>query len=86
MRIMSASPESRPRKRPVNLSLDGDLVDRARAITGNLSAEVESLLTDFVQRGEAERAAEIQRLRDSTAEWNAFAERHDSFADEFSTL
>jgi antitoxin CcdA len=73
-------------KRAVNLSLDGALVDRARALTGNLSAKVETLLTAFVESREAENEVEAARLRDAARSWNEFDERHGSFADEFSTL
>ena len=44
---MSAIRATRPvatRKRPVNLSLNEELVDQARALTDNLSAVVEDLL------------------------------------------
>jgi antitoxin CcdA len=36
------------RKRPVNLTLNEDLVNRAKGITDNLSQVVESLLADLV--------------------------------------
>lgn len=73
-------------KRPVNLSLNEALVARARQMTGNLSAEVESLLADFVQRQVQLRDAEARRLERTAATWNRFAAEHGSFADEFSTL
>lgn len=73
-------------KRPVNLSLNADLVERARALTGNLSAEVETLLADFVQRRQLERETQAERLRRSASAWNAWADSHGSLADEFSTL
>lgn len=73
-------------KRPVNLSLNEDLVTEARSMTDNLSAIVESLLTDFVTKERAKRAAQDEALKQAIASWNAFAERHGSFADEHSTL
>lgn len=73
-------------KRPVNLSLNADLVEQARALTGNLSAEVEVLLADFVQQRLRERDAQADRLRRSASAWNAYADRQGAFADEFSTL
>ena len=73
-------------KRPVNLSLNEALVAQARQMTGNLSAEVESMLADFVQRQKQLREAEAQRLRRAAMAWNRFAEKQGSFADEFSTL
>ncbi|MBS0229734.1 MAG: type II toxin-antitoxin system CcdA family antitoxin [Proteobacteria bacterium] len=73
-------------KRPVNLSLNAALVEQARALTGNLSAEVESLLAAFVQQRLRERDAQAERLRRSATAWNTYTDRHGSFADEFSTL
>jgi antitoxin CcdA len=73
-------------KRPVNLSLNQDLVAEARSITDNLSEAVESLLADFVSRERARRAAQAQALKEAIATWNTFAEKHGSFADEHSTL
>jgi antitoxin CcdA len=43
-------------KRAVNMSLNGDLVQRARALTGNLSETVEGLLASYVDAEEARRA------------------------------
>ena len=73
-------------KRPVNLSLNEDLVTEARSMTENLSAIVESLLTDFVTKERAKRAAQDEALKQAVAAWNAFSEKHDSFADDHSTL
>jgi antitoxin CcdA len=36
------------RKRPVNLTLNEDLVSQAKSMTDNLSGVVESLLSEFV--------------------------------------
>lgn len=65
-------------KRPVNLCLDGALVDRVRELTGNRA--------EFVERREAESRAEADRLEGAARSWNEFGERQGSFADEFSTL
>ncbi len=73
-------------KRPVNLSLNEDLVAQARGMTDNLSEVVESLLADFVSRERARRAAHDKALKQTVVPWNTFAERHGSFADEHSTL
>lgn len=78
--------EVRAVKKPVNLSLNADLVARARRLTDNLSAEVEALLADFVARQTHAREVEVERLRRAAAAWNDYAERHGSFADELSTL
>lgn len=73
-------------RRPVNLSLDSALVEQAKALTGNLSAEVEKLLTSFVEDRMQAREHEMAKLRRSAAGWNQFNAKNASFADEFSTL
>lgn len=74
------------RKRPVNLTLNEDLVAQARAVTDNLSAVVESLLADYITQEKQRRAAEANAVRETVATWNRFAERVGSFADDHSTL
>lgn len=74
------------RKRPVNLTLNEDLVTQARNVTDNLSGVVESLLADFLAREKQQRADEVRALKETSATWNSFAEKHGSFADEYSTL
>ena len=49
-------------KRPVNLSLNEELVAEARSLTDNLSSVVENLLTEYVAQEVAKREAEIWRL------------------------
>jgi post-segregation antitoxin (ccd killing protein) len=73
-------------KRPVNLSLNQDLVAEARSVTDNPSETVESALADFVSRERARRVAHAQALEEAIVTWNTFAEKHGSFADEHSTL
>ena len=73
-------------KRPVNLSLNEDLVTQARGVTDNLSEVVESLLADFLTQEKGRRAAEAKALKEAIQTWNTFAEKHGSFADEHSTL
>lgn len=74
------------RKRPVNLTLNEDLVTQARSVTDNLSGVVESLLADFLARQKQQRADEVRALKETIAAWNSFAEKHGSFADEYSKL
>lgn len=73
-------------KRPVNLTLNEDLVSQARAVTDNLSAVVESLLATYVAEEQQRRAAEADVVRKTVATWNRFADEQGSFADEHSTL
>ena len=74
------------RKRPVNLTLNEDLVLQARGITDNLSGVVESLLADFVEHERQQRLAKAKALEATIAIWNDFNARLGSFADEHSTL
>jgi antitoxin CcdA len=86
---MLAQPPVQERTAPrkaVNLSLSDDIVKRARSLTPNLSRTVEALLTDFVQREEANRRSEDEKLEAVIDAWNAFHAEHGSLSDEFSTL
>lgn len=83
---MKSTPLQQVRKRPVNLTLNEDLVLQARTMTDNLSGVVESLLKDFVERKRQQRLAETQALAATIATWNDFGSRVASFADEYSTL
>ncbi len=47
---MKADYDVEARKRPVNLTLNEDLVSQAKKLTANLSGVVESLLAEFVAR------------------------------------
>jgi post-segregation antitoxin (ccd killing protein) len=74
------------RKKPVNLTLNEDLVTQARAATDNLSALVEALLAEYVAEQQRRRAAAADVVRETVAIWNRFADETGSFADEHSTL
>ena len=75
-----------PPKRPFNLLLNEETVQQARNFTSNLSATVDSLLTDYVtKQNEALNAR--QNLGDTVADaWNQFHAAQGSFADDYSTL
>jgi len=83
---MKASYNISARKRPVNLTLNEDLVTQARGVTDNLSSVVESLLAQYVSGEKQRRAAEAKAIKEAIATWNSFAEEHGSIADEYSTL
>jgi antitoxin CcdA len=86
MRMMEPSFDTHARKRPVNLTLNADLVDRVRDLTDNLSGVVEKLLADYLEQ---QRLASLTRHRVSeatAAAWNTFNSEHGSIADEFSSL
>lgn len=70
-------------KRPVNLSLNEDLVRRARAFTGNLSEQVEKLLADYVAIEQEQRDQRERRLDEAIAALNEFDAKHGSFADQY---
>ena len=74
------------RKRPVNLTLNEDLVLQARGITDNLSAVVESLLANFVEHERQQRYTKAQTVEATMATWNDFNAKLGSFSDEHSTL
>ncbi|HET6629385.1 MAG TPA: type II toxin-antitoxin system CcdA family antitoxin, partial [Woeseiaceae bacterium] len=83
---MRAPYDINARKRPVNLTLNEDLVKQARTVAGNLSGVVESLLADFLLRERRRRLAEAKALKETVDTWNSFAEQHGSFADEHSVI
>ena len=83
---MTSPYDTQARKRPVNLTLNEDLVVQARSISSNLSGVVESLLADFVTRERQQRLDKAKTLQASVATWNNFSSRFGSFADEHSTL
>ncbi len=74
------------RKRPVNLTLNADLVSQARLLTDNLSGVVESLLADFVDRERRERLEKIKAVEATIAMWYEFNAEAGSIADEYSSL
>lgn len=74
------------RKRPVNLTLNEDLVSRAKEMTDNLSGVVESLLSDYVAKEQSRQAEKRRKVESAMTAWNAFNARQGSFSDEYSTL
>ncbi|HEX9472571.1 MAG TPA: type II toxin-antitoxin system CcdA family antitoxin [Steroidobacteraceae bacterium] len=74
------------RKRPVNLTLNEDLVNQAKSMTDNLSAVVESLLAEFVGRKRRERLVRAKAVVATVAMWNKFNSKSGSIADEYSSL
>lgn len=73
-------------KRPLNLSVNTDLVAHVREFTDNLSGVVETLLVNYVKQKVDERDGHAQALTRAAQNWNNFVEKHGSFADEYSTL
>ena len=73
-------------KRPVNLTLNEDLIAKAKTYTPNLSATVEGLLAEYVLRQQQMRI-ERTRLADACcSDWNALHAAVGSIADEYGPL
>lgn len=83
---MDLSFDINARKRPVNLTLNADLVERVREVTDNLSGVVEKLLTDFLEQQRLERLNRHRVSEAASAAWNTFNSEQGSIADEFSSL
>jgi antitoxin CcdA len=73
-------------KRPVNMSLNEDLVAKARQFTSNLSEQVERMLGEFVAEEQKKRLDEEGALKAAVRHWNEYDARHGSFADEYLDL
>ena len=73
-------------KRPVNMTLNEDLIRRARGHTPNLSETVEALLAAFVDDAEAKAADREKQIAAHIAANDAFVAKYGSLADEFSVL
>jgi antitoxin CcdA len=86
MRMMEATFDTDARKRPVNLTLNADLVDRVRDLTDNLSGVVEKLLAGYLEQQRLERLSRHRISEATSAAWNTFNSEHGSIADEFSSL
>lgn len=83
--ITSTYDRSAPR-RAVNLSLNEDLLVRAKAATRNLSSTVEELLADFVHEDQVRRRREDEALAEVIAAVNAAHAEHELLSSEFSDL
>ena len=83
---MKSIQSNQSRKRPVNLTLNEELVSTLKGMTDNLSGVVEQLLTDFVMKQNSVRQEKARTAEVAAQAWNAFNERSGSFADEHSTL
>jgi len=83
---MKSTYNTEARKRPVNLTLNEDLVVQARGLTDNLSGVVENLLANFVEQERVQRLTKDKVIQATVATWNEFNAKHGSFADDYSTL
>jgi antitoxin CcdA len=83
---MKSMQSNQARKRPVNLTLNEELVTQAKGMTNNLSGVVEQLLADYVMKQNNARQEKVHHADVAAEAWNTFNERSESFADEHSTL
>jgi antitoxin CcdA len=74
------------RKRPVNLTLNEDLVNQAKGLTDNLSQVVEALLSGYLARARDERLAKSKVVQSTVSMWNEFNSKLGSISDEYSSL
>jgi len=74
------------RKRPVNLTLNENLVVQAKTYTHNLSATMEALLAEFVADHQSTLRKRQKAADRCAADWNGFHAAVGSFADEYSPL
>ena len=73
-------------KSRVNMTLNDDLVQKARELTTNLSETVEHLLAGFVEQASGQEAERQRAIIQHIEASNAFVSEHGSLADEFATL
>lgn len=59
---MKTTYDTEARKRPVNLTLNEDLIVQVRGLTDNLSGVVESLLADYVEHERQQHLAKARML------------------------
>jgi antitoxin CcdA len=83
---MKSDYDATARKRPVNLTLNEDLVNQVKGLTDNLSQVVETLLSGYVSRAKDERVAKSQAVESAVNMWNDFNAKSGSIADEYSSL
>ncbi len=73
-------------KRPVNMSLNEDLVRQAREVIPNLSVTVETLLADHVQGLQDSAGLRKKQIAEVVAAEKAFVAEFGSFADDYNVL
>jgi antitoxin CcdA len=83
---MKSDYDAAARKRPVNLTLNENLVNQVKDLTDNLSQVVESLLSGYVANARDERLAKSKAVESTVSMWNDFNSKSGSIADEYSSL
>lgn len=70
---------SRARKKPTNLSVDEELLERAKRLKLNLSQVFEAGLAEAIRRREAEEW--LERNREALEAYNEHVDKHGVFSD-----
>ncbi len=83
MSVGTAGYDSDAPRRPVNLSINADLLLQAKRLTKNLSGTVEALLAAHVQAELARKRADDDKLEQVITALNAYHEEHGFLSDEF---
>ena len=73
-------------KRPVNMTLNEDVVRQARGLTSNLSDTVEILLAHFIEGSDAKAAEQSRHIAAHIVASEAFVREHGALADAFNEL
>lgn len=73
-------------RRPVNLNLNSDLVERCKSEVGNLSAHVEELLAADLEKRAAAVEAERRRTEQAIDAFSALYGTHGSLSEEVQNL
>lgn len=73
--------DSNAPKKPTNLSLNSDLLQKSRALNINLSATLEQALMDKLAQLEAERW--LKENKSAIKAYNEFVDEHGCFGDEY---
>ncbi|GAA4941964.1 hypothetical protein GCM10025791_20500 [Halioxenophilus aromaticivorans] len=79
-KIMQQLYNSQATKKPTNVSINSDLLSKAKALKINLSATLESALIELVSKKQRELWREENR--DTIASYNQLVEEHGAFSDD----
>ena len=79
-KIMQLPYNSQAPKKPTNVSINSDLLSKAKALKINLSATLESALIELVN--ERQRELWREENRDAIASYNQMVEEHGTFSDD----
>ena len=81
---MDPAYDTKAPKKAANLSINADLLNRARELDINLSATLEQALVEVVKQRQRERWLAVNR--DAIATYNDHVEKHGAFSDGMRTF